>query len=94
MYLLGYIPTHNRTYLVDKDVKVYGYSLSLNLIEYQTAVLRGDMEAAQEILPTIPKEQQNKVARFLDARGLSFKRCDGDVTFDRAFVSRSEGACS
>ena len=44
MYLLGYIPTHNRTYLVDKDVKVYGYSLSLNLIEYQTAVLRGDME--------------------------------------------------
>jgi len=69
MYLLGYIPTHNRVYLVDKDVKVYGYSLSLNLIEYQTAVLRGDMEAAEEILPTIPKEQQNKVARFLEARG-------------------------
>ena len=73
MYLLGYIPTHNRVYLVDKDVKVYGYSLSLNLIEYQTAVLRGDMEAAEEILPTIPKEQQNKVARFLESRGLSVK---------------------
>jgi coatomer subunit beta' len=73
MYLLGYIPTHNRVYLVDKDVKVYGYSLSLNLIEYQTAVLRGDMNVAEEILPTVPKEQQNKVARFLEARGLSFK---------------------
>lgn len=69
MYLLGYIPTHNRVYLVDKDVKVYGYSLSLNLIEYQTAVLRGDMEAAAEILPTVPKEQQNKVARFLETKG-------------------------
>lgn len=71
MYLLGYIPTHNRVYLVDKDVKAYGYSLSLNLIEYQTAVLRGEMEAAAEILPTVPKEQQNKVARFLETRGLS-----------------------
>jgi coatomer subunit beta' len=74
VYLLGYIPAHNRAYLVDKDVKVYGYSLSLNLIEYQTAVMRGDMEAAEEILPTIPKEQQNKVARFLETRGLAFKR--------------------
>lgn len=72
MYLLGYIPIHNRVYLVDKDVKVYGYSLSLNLIEYQTAILRGDMETASDILPTIPKEQQNKVARFLEARGLPF----------------------
>jgi coatomer subunit beta' len=60
-------------YLVDKDVKVYGYSLSLNLIEYQTAVLRGDMEAAADILPAVPKEQQNKVARLLEARGLSFE---------------------
>lgn len=73
MYLLGYIPTNNRVYLIDKDVKVYGYSLSLCLIEYQTAVLRGDMEAAEEILPAIPKDQQNKVARFLETRGLSSK---------------------
>lgn len=71
MYILGYIPTHNRVYLIDKDVKTYGYSLSLNLVEYQTAVLRGDMEAAAELLPTVPKEQRNKVARFLEARGLS-----------------------
>lgn len=27
------------------------------------------MEAAAEILPTVPKEQQNKVARFLEGRG-------------------------
>jgi len=48
---------------------IYGYSLSLIVVEYQTAVLRGDVAAAEELLPTIPKEQLNKVARFLEGRG-------------------------
>lgn len=74
MYLLGYIPGHNRVYLADKDVKVYGYSLSLNLIEYQSAILRDDMDTAAEILPSIPKEQRSKVARFLEVRG----KCAGN----------------
>lgn len=56
-------------YLADKDLRIFGYSLSLNVVEYQTAVLRGDMDAAAEILPTLPKEQLNKVARFLEGRG-------------------------
>ena len=62
MFLLGFIPLHNRVYLADKDLNVYGYFLSLSIMEYQTAVLRDDMEAAAEILPTISKEQLNKVA--------------------------------
>ncbi|KAI0690264.1 coatomer beta [Cytidiella melzeri] len=70
LYLLGYIPAHNRVYLADKDVNIYSYSLSLSLVEYQTAVLRGDMEAANEILPNIPKEQRNKVATFLEGRDM------------------------
>ena len=70
MYLMGYIPSHNRVYLADKDVNVYSYALSLNLVEYQTAVLRGDMDAAAEILPSLPPDQLNKVARFLESRGL------------------------
>ncbi|KAG1848914.1 coatomer WD associated region-domain-containing protein, partial [Suillus subluteus] len=45
-------------------------SLSLSVVEYQTAVLRGDMDSAAEILPTLPKEQLNKVARFLEGRDL------------------------
>ena len=69
MYLLGYIPAHNRVYLADKDMNVFGYALSLSVVEYQTAVLRGDMDTAAEILPTIPKDQLNKVARFLEGRG-------------------------
>jgi hypothetical protein len=52
-------------------MNLYGYSLSLTVVEYQTAVLRGDMEAAAEILPAVPKDQMNKVARFLEGRGLS-----------------------
>jgi coatomer subunit beta' len=72
MFLLGYLPTHNRVYLADKDLNVYGYSLSLSVVEYQTAILRNDMDAATEILRTIPKDQLNKVARFLESRGDPF----------------------
>ena len=72
LYLLGYIPSHNRVYLTDKDHRIYGYALSLSVVEYQTAILRGDTEVAAEILPTLPKDQLNKVARFLEARGTSF----------------------
>jgi len=39
------------------------------MIEYQTAVLRGDLAAAAEILPSVPVDQRNKVARFLEAQG-------------------------
>lgn len=66
------MPAHNRVYLADKDLHIFGYSLSLNVVEYQTAVLRGDTEAAAEILPTLPKDQLNKVARFLESKGDTF----------------------
>ncbi|KAF8187171.1 coatomer protein [Pholiota molesta] len=80
LYLLGYIPAHNRVYLADKELHIYGYSLSLNVVEYQTAILRGEMEAAAEILPTLPKDQLNKVARFLEGRDL--KELAIEVTTD------------
>ena len=79
LYLLGYIPAHNRVYLADKDVNIYTYSLSLAVVEYQTAVLRGDMAAAAEILPTLPKDQLNKVARFLEGRGVSVRSHFSDL---------------
>jgi coatomer subunit beta' len=70
MSLLGFIPAHNRVYVMDKDMNVSGYSLALSVIEYQTAVLRGDMATAEQILPTVPKDQRNKVARFLESKGM------------------------
>lgn len=94
MYLLGYIPSHNRVYLADKDVNVYGYALSLSLVEYQTAILRGDMDAAAEILPSIPKEQRNKIARFLELRGTLSSHFVNDVNSSLKSTVRTQGACS
>ena len=64
------MPSHNRVYPTDKDHHIYGYTLSLSVVEYQTAILRGDTEVAAEILPTLPKDQLNK-AQFLEARSTS-----------------------
>ena len=69
MYLLGYLPRDGRLYLSDKDVGVVSYTLSLTVVEYQTLVLRGDMDGAQSLLPEIPHDQMNKIARFLEGQG-------------------------
>lgn len=70
MYLLGYLASQSRVYLIDKEFNVMGYTLLLNLIEYKTLVLRGDFQRASEILPLIPQEHYNSVAHFLEARGM------------------------
>ena len=69
MYVLGYIQRDSRIYLADKDVNVTSFALSLPVLEYQTLVLREDMETAAELLPTIPSDQLNKIARFLEGQG-------------------------
>ncbi len=74
MYLLGYIPRDNRVYLCDKDMNVYSFALPLSVIEYQTAVLRGDLDLASKLLPSVPQDQRNRVARFLEAQGLFYFR--------------------
>ena len=69
MYVLGYIQRDSRIYLADKDVNVTSFALSLSVLEYQTLVLRDDMESAAELLPSIPTDQLNKIARFLEGQG-------------------------
>ncbi len=69
MYSLGFIQRDSRIYLADKDVNVTSFALSLPVLEYQTLVLRGDMETAAELLPSIPADQLNKIARFLEGQG-------------------------
>jgi len=69
MYLLGYLPKDNRLYLGDKELNVVSYSLLLSVLEYQTVVMRADFAAADKILPSIPKEQRNRVAHFLEKQG-------------------------
>ncbi|KAL5698177.1 hypothetical protein ACHQM5_029249 [Ranunculus cassubicifolius] len=70
MYLLGYLANQSRVYLIDKEFNVMGYTLLLSLIEYKTLVIRGDVERANELLPSIPNEHHNSVARFLESRGM------------------------
>ncbi|TPX31203.1 hypothetical protein SmJEL517_g05420 [Synchytrium microbalum] len=88
MYLLGYIPRDNRVYLADKDLSVYSYSLPLTVIEYQTYILRGDLETAEKILPSVPTEQRNRIARFLESQNMKEQALqvttDPDHKFDLA----------
>eukprot|EP00897_Mesotaenium_endlicherianum_P002794 jgi/Mesen1/2542/ME000161S01590 len=88
MYLLGYLANQSRVYLIDKEFNVMSYTLLLGLIEYKTLVLRGDMEEAARILPDIPVEHRNSVARFLETRGLPEDALevatDPDYKFDLA----------
>ena len=69
VYLLGYIQRNARVYITDKDINVTSFALSLNVVEYQTLVLRGDIESAAELLDGIPEDQKNKIARFLEGQG-------------------------
>ena len=69
MYILGYLQRDSRVYLADKDLSPTSFALSLPVLEYQTLVLREDMETAAELLPSIPQDQLNKIARFLEGQG-------------------------
>ncbi|KAJ5666245.1 uncharacterized protein N7477_008693 [Penicillium maclennaniae] len=69
MYCIGYIPRDGRIYVADKDVNVVSFGLSLSMVEYQTVVLRGDMDMAAELLRDVPQDQMNKIARFLEGQG-------------------------
>lgn len=66
MYLLGYLPTESRVYLCDKDLAVVSYQLLLPVLEYQTAVMRGDFDTANKVLQTVPKDHRTRVAHFLE----------------------------
>jgi len=88
MYLLGYIPKDNHLYLTDKDLNVVSYHLLLSVLEYQTAVMRKDFDTAKAVLPTIPKEQRNRVAHFLEKQGFKQQAlhvsCDPEHKFELA----------
>lgn len=70
MFLLGYLPAHNRVYLCDKDCGVYSFALAVSVIEYQTAILHGDLDTAAELLDSVPLDQRNRIARFLESQDL------------------------
>lgn len=91
MYLLGYVSNENRLYLGDKEMSIVSFELSLAVLEYQTAVMRKDFETADQVLPTIPKEQRTRVAHFLEKQvraKLLSKFSISIISFCRAIVNK------
>jgi len=78
--VLGYLAKEDRVYLVDKALNIVSYRIMLAVLQYQTAVMRGDFDAANELLPNIPESEYTKVARFLESQG--FKEEAFAVTTD------------
>ena len=70
MYILGYMASQNRLYLIDREFSVVSYTLLMSAIEFKTLVLREEVAAAFELLPQIPEEQHSGLARFLESRDL------------------------
>jgi len=69
MYLLGYLTKDNRVYLIDKQHRIFSYSLLVSVLVYQTAIVRRDFEGAAEALKTIPRDHHSRIARFLEGQG-------------------------
>mmetsp|Transcript_31249 Transcript_31249/g.69528 ORF Transcript_31249/g.69528 Transcript_31249/m.69528 type:complete len:1001 (-) Transcript_31249:4758-7760(-) len=88
MYLLGYLAAQNRVFLIDKDFAIVSYTLLLSMIEFKTLVMRDQLDAALALLPNIPQDQLNNVARFLESKGLVKEALsvavDPDYKFDLA----------
>lgn len=78
--VLGYLAKEDRVYLVDKSLNIVSYRVMLAVLQYQTAVMRGDFDAANELLPSIPETEYTTIARFLEAQG--FKEEALEVTTD------------
>jgi coatomer subunit beta' len=78
--ILGYLAKEDRVFLIDKGLNVVSYRVTLAVLQYQTAVMRGDFDAANELLQSIPEEEYTKVARFLESQG--FKEEALQVTHD------------
>mmetsp|Transcript_29239 Transcript_29239/g.45436 ORF Transcript_29239/g.45436 Transcript_29239/m.45436 type:complete len:999 (+) Transcript_29239:52-3048(+) len=76
--ILGYY--RENVYLMDKSLNVVCYAVMLAVLQYQTAVMRGDFDAANELLPEIPESEYTTVARFLESQG--FKEEALTVTTD------------
>eukprot|EP01133_Synstelium_polycarpum_P015913 gene15913-18917_t len=85
MYLLGYIPDTGRLYLSDKNLNIVSYTLHINVINYQTAILREDFEVAEKLLPKLPQEQRNSIAHFLESQGHKEKALEVSLDLDHKF---------
>ncbi|EFC35525.1 coatomer protein complex subunit beta [Naegleria gruberi] len=79
-FFLGYVSKHNRIYIMDKERNILSFRLFVQVLQYETLILRGDLETASLLLPQIPKDEYNRLAKFLDQQG--YKQLAMQVTQD------------
>lgn len=88
MYMLGYLPKEDRVFLMDSGRNVVSFRVLLSVLEFQTAVVRQDIEVANELIKHIPESEHSSVARFLESQGLKEQALqitkDPDQKFDLA----------
>ncbi|KAL4315043.1 hypothetical protein AHAS_Ahas15G0145600 [Arachis hypogaea] len=77
MYLLGYLASQSKVYLIDK--------------EFKTLVMRGDLDRANEVLPSIPKEHHNRGQELLVKQFLKLAtiEVEGETKLQREVAEKS-----
>ena len=83
--ILGYLAKEDRVYLIDKSLNVVSYEIMLSVLQYQTAVMRGDFDTANELLPSIPESEYTSVARFLESQGFKEEALSVTTDIDHKF---------
>ena len=66
-FLIGFIPSQNRLYLIDKSFAVISFEVPLIVTEYQSLIVNQQYEKALNLLPSIPIKYMDKLAKFLDS---------------------------
>lgn len=84
-FILGYVPRDNRIYCMDRERSVVSFHLHTSQVEYLTAIVREDFDAAAEILPKVPDGSRYKIARLLQARELPHIAIDVTTDDDHKF---------
>lgn len=70
-YLLGYLESTNKIYLMNKNFQLISYSFPVAFINYQIEILHENFEKAGELLKKIPENFNDKIISFLEKFNLS-----------------------
>ena len=65
-FLLGYLESTNKLYLMNKNFQLISYSFPYNFIKYQMAILEKDYDKAEKLLTKIPESFNESVIKFLE----------------------------
>jgi len=77
-FLLGYLPSSNKIYLMNKSFNLIAYTFPLSFVNYQVAIMKKKFELAEKLFTTIPPEYIERVTNFLEKfelHELSYKIC-------------------